>query len=134
MKKFIKIAVITILFLSAAAAYSDPSSWLIGEWYSYGTYNLDKDGVPDDISFVFNEDGTYHSKFYRNLEKNEGLILEAKGTYTFTGGVEFNWERSHRIENGEWADSIKKGTFYIYRKGVMLELRTDKYVWLLERR
>ena len=130
----IKVFTAVILFSVSAAAYSDPSLWLIGEWHSFGTYNIDKDGVPDDISFVFNKDGTYHSRFYRNVRKNEGLILEAKGTYTFTDGVEFNWERSHRIENGEWVESVKKGTFYIYRKGIMLELHTDNYVWLLERK
>ena len=27
-------------------------------------------------------DGKYHSKFYKNIKKNEGLILEAKGRPT----------------------------------------------------
>ena len=77
MKKTVRLILI-VLLISAASVYSQPASWLIGEWYTYGTYNLDKDGVPDDISFVFNIDGTYHSKFYRNIRRNEGLILEQK--------------------------------------------------------
>ncbi len=135
MERILKITSV-LLFITAASSivYAEPASWLIGEWYTYGTYKIDKDELPDDIVFSFAEDGTYHNKFYRNAEKNEGLILETKGNYTFTGGVEFNWERSHRWDGSQWVPSIKKGTFYIYRKGLMLELRTDNFIWLLERK
>ena len=44
-----------MLMSAACCLFSDPSSWLIGEWFTFGTNNPGTEGAPYDINFVFTD-------------------------------------------------------------------------------
>jgi len=124
----------TVLLLTGfGGGQEKQASDIIGDWYSYGTYKIDKDGEPDDIVFHFTEEGTFHNRFYQDLDNEKGLITETKGTYTFTGST-IKWTRTHRLNGSEWVSSDASGEYGLDLEGDQIRLTTDTVDWTLTRK
>ena len=132
MKQVIAGGCILLLILSACVT-TGPVMDITGEWYAFDTYKMDGDEDTDDILFIFMEDGTYHSKFYDDLDTETGLILEAKGTYTITGDSNFNWQRTHHWNGAEWVSSEASGVFMLSFEAGRLKMESEDIVWILDR-
>lgn len=111
---------------------TEPDS-IVGDWYSYGTYKIDKDDSPDDMMFHFTKDGSFHNRFYRDLDNKEGLITETKGNYTYTGSS-IKWVRTHRWNGSEWVPSDASGEYDLSLNGDSIRLTTDTVDWTLTRK
>jgi len=109
-------------------------SEIVGTWYAYDIYKLDNDDDTDDLLFHFFKDGTYHNKFYDDIENESAVILETRGTYSVSSETECRYRRTHKIEDAAWVISEEEGIMTFHVKGDELELSTGPFTWDLTRK
>ena len=73
-------------------------------------------------------------KYNSRVDTETDLILEAKGTYTITGGSNFNWQRTHLWNGTEWIHSEASGVFVLSLDGDNLKMESEDFCWVLNRK
>lgn len=134
-KKIVVVLIVGVVLLltSFGGKGEAETDSIVGDWYSYGTYKIDKDDQADDMVFHFSDEGTFHNRFYRDLDNEEGLITETKGTYSYTGST-IKWVRTHRWNGSEWVPSDASGEYGLSIKEDSIRLTTDTVDWTLTRK